>query len=346
MSGLDQPLLIANSNYHVGQQTSVRVAEEQGYFRDEGLAGWVYDCRGLLPGPFERDGLALQMHEHGVDVATAVDIASVLWQRAQGADLYIVGGWRYPPNFRLFSAKHIAEPVQLRGKRIGIREAGGLDEYFIVNNLRKVGIDAHREVEWVHHRAFAYGNDPEHLDWLREGRVDAMLSQPPYTDVLEREGFPLLLDPRTIYPGGRPDKVIVATGRAIEQRADDLAAFLRGNVRGFWFMRDGANLGYLQDLEVRLRGQSHNDDERRIRMITSIEKVEGWTVPVHGGVSRAALAGVVEELLAGGELDRPVDLDDVLRDGIVNAAYQELSGRPALRAAHETALASVEKYGF
>jgi ABC-type nitrate/sulfonate/bicarbonate transport system substrate-binding protein len=346
MGGLDQPLLIANSNYHVGQQTSVRVAEEQGYFREEGLAEWVYEPRGLIPGPFEKEGLALQMEERGVDIATAVDLASILWQRAHGADLYIVGGWRYPPNFRLFTVRGITEPAQLRGKRIGIREAGGLDQYFIANNLRRVGIDALREVEWVFDRAFAYGNDPAHLDWLREGRVDALLSQPPYTDVLEGEGFPLLLDPRTIYPGGRPDKVIVATGRVIEQRPDDLAAFLRANIRGFWFMRDGANLGYLQDLERRLRAESHNDDERRIRMITSIEKVEGWTVPVHGGVAHAALAAAAEELVAGGEMDGPVDLADALRDGPVMAAYQAVSGRPELQAAHQAALAAAEKYGF
>src|SRR5581483_4985644 len=113
MSGLDQPLLIANSNYHVGQQTSIRVAEEQGFFREEGLAEYVYEWRGLLPGPVERDGLALIMKEHGVDIATAVDVGSILHQRAQGADLYIVGGWRYPPNLKFFAAKHLTDLRQL-----------------------------------------------------------------------------------------------------------------------------------------------------------------------------------------------------------------------------------------
>jgi ABC-type nitrate/sulfonate/bicarbonate transport system substrate-binding protein len=205
MSALDQPLLIANSNYHVGQQTSIRVAEEQGYFREEGLAEWEYDWRGLLPGPLEKRGLALAMRERGVDVATAVDVGSILHQRLQGADLYVVGGWRYPPNFKLFGAKDVTEPAQLRGRRIGNREVGGLGQYFIANNLRKVGVDAYTEVEWVLDPVFAYGNDPAHLDWLREGRVDALTSQPPFSDVLEAEGFPVLLDPLQIYPGGRPD---------------------------------------------------------------------------------------------------------------------------------------------
>jgi hypothetical protein len=37
---------------------------------------------------------------------------------------------------------------------------------------------------------------------------------------------------------------------------------------------------------------------------------------------------------------------DVYRDGPVTAAYQELTARPELRAAHETALAAVAKYGY
>jgi hypothetical protein len=346
MSGLDQPLLIANSNYHVGQQTSVRVAEEQGYYREEGLAQHVYEWRGLLPGPVEREGLALIMKEHGVDVATAVDVGSILYQRAQGADLYIVGGWRYPPNLKFFAAKHLTDLRQLRGARIGVREPGDLGQLFISNGLRKAGVDPRTEVEWVYDPLFSYGNDPTHLDMLRTGKVDAMTSQPPYTDVLEEEGFSLLLDPLVVYPGGRPDKVIVATGRTIEQRPDDLAAFLRANIRAFWFMRDVANFPYLQDLESRLRVQSHSDEERRVRIISGPHKVEGWTVPITGGVSHEALAGVVDELVASGELERPLAVQDVLRDGPVSEAYRVVSNRAELQPALAVAQAAVAKYGF
>ena len=44
MSTLDQPILIANSNYHVGHQVAIFVAEEQGFFREEGLKEYEYDC--------------------------------------------------------------------------------------------------------------------------------------------------------------------------------------------------------------------------------------------------------------------------------------------------------------
>ena len=55
MSALDQPIFIANSNYHVGHEVTFRVAEEQGFFKEEGLTRYLYAAGGLIPGPFERE---------------------------------------------------------------------------------------------------------------------------------------------------------------------------------------------------------------------------------------------------------------------------------------------------
>jgi ABC-type nitrate/sulfonate/bicarbonate transport system substrate-binding protein len=346
MSTLDQPLLIANSNYHVGQQTSIRVAEEQGYFQQEGLQEWVYECRGLLPGALEREGLARIMEEHGVDVATAVDVPSILYQRLKGADLYIVGGWRFNPPTKLFGGKHLRELRDLRGRRIGTREPGGMGRHGVAAQLRAVDLNPDTDVEWVYDRVFSYGFDDAQLTWLREGRVDAMAAHEPFASALEHEGFPVLIDPLKIYPGGKPGKVIVATGRVLEHRANELAAFLRANTRAFWFMRDATHMAYLQDLHERWRAHSHNDDERYLRMVTSVDAVEGWHVPISGGLSHPILERIIGELVASGELDRPIALADVLRDELVTAGYADLSARPELQAAHEKALQVTAQYGY
>ena len=112
MSGLDQPLLIATTGYHVGHQRSIRAAEEQGYFAEEGLKEYVYDYRGLIPGPFEREGLALAMKEHGVDIAAGANVDSAILQRAKGAEIFIVGGWRYVTRPKIVSAKNITRVEQ------------------------------------------------------------------------------------------------------------------------------------------------------------------------------------------------------------------------------------------
>ncbi|MBM4298962.1 MAG: hypothetical protein FJ143_14600 [Deltaproteobacteria bacterium] len=71
MSTLDQPILIANSNYHVGHQVAIAVAREQKYFIEEGLKEFDYHSGGLIPGPLEKDGLAMAIKNRGVDIALA-----------------------------------------------------------------------------------------------------------------------------------------------------------------------------------------------------------------------------------------------------------------------------------
>ena len=74
----------------------------------------------MIPGPIEREGLAAAIKNHGVDIATAVDVEAAIYQRSLGVDLYIVGGWRYTPFLRWYGAKHVTTMSKLRGGRIGI----------------------------------------------------------------------------------------------------------------------------------------------------------------------------------------------------------------------------------
>lgn len=108
MTAALSPILLANTGYHIGHQMSIRVAEEQGFFQQEGFSNYEYEWRGLVPGPFERDALDLVIREHGVDIATAVKVESLLHQRTQ-----------------VFGAKRVRELGQLRGGRIVIREDRG-----------------------------------------------------------------------------------------------------------------------------------------------------------------------------------------------------------------------------
>jgi ABC-type nitrate/sulfonate/bicarbonate transport system substrate-binding protein len=50
------------------------------------------------------------------------------------------------------------------------------------------------------------------MEMLRSGKIDAITSQPPFSDQLKREGYPMILDPNTVFPR-RPGKLTVATGR-------------------------------------------------------------------------------------------------------------------------------------
>ncbi len=346
MSALDQPLLIANSNYHVGHQVAIAVAREQGFFDQEGLKEFVYEAGGLIPGPLERDGLAMAMKNRGVDIATAVDIEAAIFQRAQEADLYIAGGWRYTPLLKWYGAKHVKDMSALRGGRIGMREKEGLVQVFIYDALHRAGVDPEKEVQWVYDPVFGYRNNPAHAERLREGKVDAITSQPPFSDQLEKDGYPMILDPNQIFPR-RPGKITVASGKTIERRGEELRSYLRAIIRSFWFMRNVENFGYLKDLEARLRKtNTHNEDERQLAIVTSPDRVESWALPVDGGVSRDAVDRIVQEMFAAGKLKRKLSAADILRDQPVTDAYREVSGRPETKAALAAARAAEQKYGF
>src|SRR5437867_8613063 len=144
MSGLDQPIVIANSNYHVGQERSFRVAEEQGFLKEEGLDRYHYERGGLIPGRLEFDGLAEVMWERGVDIATAVDARAAVTQRAKGQDVYIVGGWRTQLAPMLLGAKGLSRPEELRGVKAAVREKWGLNHLSISRALRTFGVDPER----------------------------------------------------------------------------------------------------------------------------------------------------------------------------------------------------------
>jgi ABC-type nitrate/sulfonate/bicarbonate transport system substrate-binding protein len=347
MSTLDQPILIANSNYHVGHQVAIFVAEEQGFFREEGLKKYEYDARGLIPGPLERDGLAMAITNHGVDIATAVDVEAAIYQRSLGADVYIAGGWRYTPFLRWYGSKRITDMSKLRDGRIGMREKEGLVQVFITNALEAAGVDPEKELEWVYDPVFGYRNNPAHMEMLRSGKIDAITSQPPFSDQLEREGYPMILDPNTVFPR-RPGKLTVATGQMIDKRAEELRAYFRAIIRAFWFMRDVKNFEYLRDLEKRLRkANTHNEDERGVvAIVTAPDRVESWAIPIDGGIAPAAVQRIADEMVKSSKLSRPMSAKDIVRDDAVKQAFKEVSRRAELKTAFGIALAAQEKYGF
>lgn len=351
MSGLDQPIVIANSCYHVGHERSVRVAEEQGFFKEEGLERYVIDRGGLIPAEWEHEALGRQMWERGVDIATAVNVRPAIAQRARGEDVYIVGGWRIQLATKLIGAKGITRPEQLRGGRSISREKGGMLHAGIVAALRTFGVGP-GDIEWMEGT-----RDPvaerRGADLLRSGEVTFLsIAGGPEADRLVSDGYPLVLDVEEFYKSRGPwppGSVIVATRQTIEQRGAELRAFLRANLRGYWFVEDPRNHAYMYDLENRMRQATLNQYERHVvRMLTAPTPSPrahrtGYRsfgeMVLDGLVPRPALANVIEGMVKSGEAEHSIDLDDVLKDAASIDAYQQLVSRGLID------LETIERWG-
>ena len=111
-------------------------------------------------------------------------------------------------------------------------------------------------------------------------------------------------------------------------------------------MRNTANFDYLRKLESRLRGESHNDEERELFIVTSLEKVDGWALPIDGGVTADSLKRIMEGMVAIGDLKAAIEVESLLRDAAVKAAFQDLRKRPELQVPYDKVKAVAEKYGF
>ena len=97
---LDGKLRIAPTCYHVLHQVPVMTAHEMNFFYDEGLKtadgsfGYEILTDSMVPFGLEKLGISQAMKEKSVDIALDVQSRTVFYQRARGADLYIISGWR------------------------------------------------------------------------------------------------------------------------------------------------------------------------------------------------------------------------------------------------------------
>lgn len=318
---------IGPSHYHVGHIVPAVVAREMTYFEEEGCDSYDLHFGGLIPAMVEKIALRRAMTEKGVDIVPDVKPGSLFQLAQRGEELFIVGCWRNRQDFQFFGAKGMKHLSDLKGARIGTRDFGGIGHTVLRLHLKRAGLDPDRDVVFIRGAHFHPHEKPE--EFLRRGDVDCIHLHGTDNRGLDREGFPILLESRKLYPGGRPDRVIVATRRMVEQDADLLEAYLRATIRSYWFITDyERNRPYLEALVRRLR-RSCLDEEEAQR--SGLEGGGRLTLPFDGAPSLQGLRQMVEEGKELGEIDQAFDLGPSLRLEFVERAFRELEGREALR---------------
>jgi hypothetical protein len=262
---LDGKLRIAPTCYHVLHLLPVMSAHEMNFFYDEGLktedGSLAYQILRdpMVPFGLEKLGISQAMKEKSVDIALDVQSRTIFFQRSRGADVYIIAGWRNQHTAAWVGPPHIKSLKDLKGKRVGISDFNSIRHWGIQIQLRKAGLDIERDVEWVRCGVST------HLlvEALRSGKVECAPVSGWMAETLKKEGCNVLVVPKDQYPNGRPERIIAATGRILEERPDLVKSFLKGLIRSYWFVRDmPKNFEYLYNLDKRLRLQTPDPEER------------------------------------------------------------------------------------
>jgi ABC-type nitrate/sulfonate/bicarbonate transport system substrate-binding protein len=329
---LDGKLRIAPTCYHMLHQVPVRAAHEMNFFYDEGLKtkdgclAYELITDSMVPFGLEKLGISQAMKEKSVDIALDVQSRTIFYQRGRGADIYIIAGWRNQHTNLWVGPPHIKSLQELKGKRVGISDFNSIRHWAIQIQLKKAGLDLERDVEWVRVGV----NSKFHVEAIRDGRVECAPVPPWYAEDLIKEGCNVLVSPADQYPNGRPERIIAATGRILEERPDMVRAFLKGMIRSYWFVRDmPKNYEYITNLEKRIRLLSPDPEERVVQVPRSLRDLEAMPFPLDGRAS--GFEDMLKEEERLGELNYNVPpIKEVVAQDLVDEAFRELRGRKEL----------------
>jgi ABC-type nitrate/sulfonate/bicarbonate transport system substrate-binding protein len=346
--GPSKNIKMGTACYHVLHSVPPIVAHEMNFFVDEGLVDDYGDrAYDLLPGgiaPFnaERESLAQCMKERGVSIAMDVKPSTVAYLNRRGAKLRIIAGWRNQQHNWLMSRPEIKTLDDIRGKVVGLKDFRNVRYFALVPILRAAGIDPDNDLTYVR-------NIQDGALALREGAVDVAFVAPQLAPELAAEGYTTLVNLADAYPNGRPDRIIVATEEIIDERPDWVAAYIRGMIRSYWFMRTMPdNLFYLGNLERRLRLSAADPDERNSPFLTcgSIDGNERMPFPLDA--IPTGLEEYMQTWVEAGNLEQ-ADADELagsLRIDLAEKAFADLMANPERQAEHERVRAVVARIGY
>jgi NitT/TauT family transport system substrate-binding protein len=162
--------------------------------------------------------------------AASVASPAVMLANLNGADLANVAHGIAAQGSKLMVRPEIRKPADLRGKKIGVSSLGSAGDLIFGYVLRKYGIDANREINFL-----AVGNTGERLNALLNGAVDGADLTYPADVQAERKGFHALLDAKKelVYPTAS----MVTRRKTIREDRETVMRLVRSYVEGVAFLK-------------------------------------------------------------------------------------------------------------
>lgn len=114
-------------------------------------------------------------------------LGSAIRSAAKGAPIRAISTTIKAPFFSLAANPQFKSIKDLKGKTIGVNAIGGTNYASARMVLQNGGVDPDREAKLI-----PIGDQKLVYEALKIGRVDAVMATPPYSVILQKEGYPLL----------------------------------------------------------------------------------------------------------------------------------------------------------
>ena len=156
-------------------------AFEKGIFTDNGLTVDLQSINGGAQTSAAMLANQIQIGQFGG--------AEALSANAGGADLVLVANLAPVYPYKLYAAKGIANIAGLKGKKVGVSNAGGSSDIATRAALKSAGLDPDKDVSIV-----AVGSHANRTAALLAGSIDAGVDDPPEDLELVKAGLTVLVD--------------------------------------------------------------------------------------------------------------------------------------------------------
>jgi len=200
-----------------------RVAQEQGYYLEEGL-----DVR-ILAGV--RTGPSVQMLVAGTAEATQTVGTTTLAAILQGAPLKVVMIFNDKPSYWLYSKKSVRSFADLKGAKVASSTPGSTNDRLLKIVLEKNGLDWKKDLIVIY-----IGTSDVRIRALISGAVEAAVLTLPGNLVAEEAGFQQLASFESevgALTGG-----VTVSEPFLSKRRDVLVRFLRATLKGLKFFKN------------------------------------------------------------------------------------------------------------
>jgi len=153
-------------------------------------------------------------------------------------DLVFVGGIKNILTHSVLGKAEIKRPEDLRGKQVAVGRFGGNTHYFVIQAMRRIGMDASKDIQMIQ-----TGGGPESLAALLGGSVDAAGLVAPGDSAAVARGFRYVINgPELRIPYGAAQFVTLRS--VIAKRGPVIGKFMRVMAESSRILHTDKNLVY------------------------------------------------------------------------------------------------------